>query len=197
MRNMKQRSAALLLAVILLLSMQSTAFAATSQSELETAVEQSAAYMLKAVKNPQVGSIGGEWAVIGLARSGYDVPQTYYDSYLSTVTKYVQNKRGVLDERKYTEYSRVILALTAIGADPTDVGGYDLTAPLSDFEQTIWQGVNGPIWALIALDSGNYELSGSTTRQMYVDEILNLLANDRSLNRCDMLLAIDQNLLAR
>ena len=172
MKGIKQRGAAFLLAVTLLLSMQTTAFAAISQRELETAVEQSAAYMLNAVKNPQVGSIGGEWAVIGLARSGYDVPQAYYDSYLNTVTKYVQNKRGVLDERKYTEYSRVILALTAIGADPTDVGGYNLIAPLADFEQTIWQGVNGPVWALIALDSGNYELSGSTTRQMYVDEIL-------------------------
>ncbi|MBD5153403.1 MAG: hypothetical protein HDT16_13415 [Oscillibacter sp.] len=172
MKGIKQRGAAFLLAVTLLLSMQTPAFAAISQSELETAVEQSAAYMLNAVKNPQVGSIGGEWAVIGLARSGYDVPQAYYDSYLNTVTKYVQNKRGVLDERKYTEYSRVILALTAIGADPTNVGGYNLIAPLADFEQTIWQGVNGPVWALIALDSGNYVLSGSTTRQMYVDEIL-------------------------
>ena len=103
MKGMKQRGAAFLLAVALLLSMQTPAFAAISQSELETAVEQSAAYMLKAVRSPQVGSIGGEWAVIGLARSGYDVPQAYYDSYLNTVTKYVQNKRGVLDERKYTE----------------------------------------------------------------------------------------------
>ena len=77
MKGIKQRGAAFLLAVTLLLSIQTPAFAAISQSELETAVEQSAAYMLNAVKNPQVGSIGGEWAVIGLARSGYDVPKTY------------------------------------------------------------------------------------------------------------------------
>lgn len=172
MRKMRQKGTAFLLVIALLLSMQTAAFAAVSQSELESAVEQSAAYMLSTVKSPQVGSTGGEWAVIGLARSGYGVPQSYYDNYLNTVTKYVQSRKGVLDERKYTEYSRVILALTAIGADPTNVGGYDLTAPLGDFEATVWQGLNGPVWALIALDSGNYELTGGATRQMYVDEIL-------------------------
>ena len=43
-------------------------------------------------------------------------------------------------------------------ADPRDVAGYDLTKPLGDFDKTVWQGINGPIWALIALDSGNYEV---------------------------------------
>ena len=48
-----------------------------------------------------------------------------------------------------------------------------------DFEKTIWQGLNGPIWALIALDSGSYDIpknpSAKTqaTRQLYVNEILN------------------------
>lgn len=171
MQTVKKSILSLLLALAVTLGMTAPAFA-IPQGELEQAVNESAAYLLEAVKSPQVGSTSGEWAVIGLARSGYDVPQSYYDNYLNTVTKYVQNKKGVLDERKYTEYSRVILALTAIGADPTDVGGYDLTAPLGDFEATVWQGVNGPVWALIALDSGNYELNGGATRQMYVDEIL-------------------------
>ena len=47
---------------------------AISEKKLISAVNKSAEYMLNAVKHPQVGSIGGEWAVIGLARSGYDVP---------------------------------------------------------------------------------------------------------------------------
>ena len=34
--------------------------------------------MYRTVKDPQVGSIGGEWAVLGLARSGYEVPEEYY-----------------------------------------------------------------------------------------------------------------------
>ena len=162
-----KRILALLLTVVMLVSM--TPVSALSQSDLQTAVTGSAAHMLKTVKKPQVASIGGEWAVIGLARSGYDVPQSWYDNYYETVEAYVEDCGGVLHNRKYTEYSRVILALTAIGADPSDVAGYDLLAPLGDFEKTIWQGINGPIWALIALDSGNYP---SLIRQQYVENIL-------------------------
>lgn len=175
---MKQirKFAALILAFSVLFSLAVPAFAASSvQSEMN----KSAAYMVSAVKAPEIGSIGGEWAVLGLARSGYSVPANYYDDYYARVEKYVKNCSGVLHERKYTEYSRVILALTAIGRDPSNVAGYNLLTPLGDFEKTIWQGLNGPIWALIALDSGNYDIPKNpaaktqATRQLYIDEILN------------------------
>ena len=90
-----------------------------------------AAYVLKTVQSPQVGSTGGEWAVIGLARSETSVPQSWYDGYLQRLTAHVQQCGGVLDARKYTEYSRVILALTALGKDAAAFAGYDLTLPLS------------------------------------------------------------------
>ena len=174
---MKQirKFAALILAFSVLFSLAVPAFAASSvQSEMN----KSAAYMVSAVKAPEIGSIGGEWAVLGLARSGYSVPANYYDDYYARIEKYVKNCSGVLHERKYTEYSRVILALTAIGRDPSNVAGYNLLTPLGDFEKTIWQGLNGPIWALIALDSGNYDIPKNpaaktqATRQLYIDEII-------------------------
>ena len=174
MRRTKRIAWILTLAILLTLTVP--AFAASS---VQSEVQGSAAYMVSAVKSPEVGSIGGEWAIIGLARFGYTVPANYYDDYYARVEKYVKNCSGVLHERKYTEYSRVILALTAIGRDPSNVAGYNLLTPLGDFEKTIWQGLNGPIWALIALDSGNYEIpknpSAKTqaTRRLYIDEILN------------------------
>ena len=175
MRRIK-RISAWILALAILLTLTVPALAAPSvQSEMQG----SAAYMVSAVKAPEVGSIGGEWAVIGLARSGYSVPADYYDEYYTRVEKYVKNCNGVLHDRKYTEYSRVILALSAIGRDTSKVAEYNLLTPLGDFEKTIWQGLNGPIWALIALDSGNYEIPKNpaaktqATRQLYIDEILN------------------------
>lgn len=168
----------LVLTFVLLFSLISPAAAAQSAAALEGTVNGSAAYMLRTVAEPQVGSVGGEWAVIGLARSGYDVPQSYCDNYYAAVEDYVRDCGGMLHEKKYTEYSRVILALTAIGADPANVAGYNLLTPLGDFEKTVYQGVNGPIWALIALDSGAYDMPVNTqaktqaTRQMYVDDIL-------------------------
>ncbi len=169
------------LSILLILSLSITVIFSdysNKASDLEALVEKSAEYMYQTVKEPIVGSIGGEWAIIGLARSNYKVPKKYYDEYYQTVEKYVKKLKGNLHDKKYTEYSRIIVSLSSIGADPSDVGGYNLLTPLGDYEKTIWQGLNGPIWALIALDSGNYKMpinkkaKTQATRQMYIDRIL-------------------------
>ncbi len=176
------KGVALLLALMLLFTGHITALASADQ--INAAIEDTAAYIHQMVRSPQVDSVGGEWAVIGLARSGYHVPDSYYEGYYRTVEAYVKETDGVLHDKKYTEYSRVILGLTAAGYDPTDVAGYDLTMALGDFKKTIWQGINGPIFALIALDSGNYTIPNNpaatvqATRAKYVDEILRRQLSD-------------------
>ena len=37
------------------------------------------------------------------------------------------------------------------------MGGYNLITPLLDYDSVIKQGINGPAWALIALDTIDYE----------------------------------------
>lgn len=186
MKNLRKKCLGILLTLLLIVGVAMPALAANSS--LSDNVSKTAAYMLQTVQKPQVGSIGGEWAVLGLARSGYDVPQQYWDDYYAEVESYVKECGGVLHNKKYTEYSRVILALSAIGADPTDVAGYNLLTPLGDFEKTIWQGINGPIWALIALDSAGYEMpvnaaaKTQATRQMYIDEIISRQLDDGGWN---------------
>lgn len=143
---------------------------ALNQGQVQSQLQASTSYVLATVAEPKVGSVGGEWAVLGLARSGCDVPQDYWDGYYRRVEQTVKNCAGILHQRKYTEYSRLVLALTAIGVDPANVAGYDLLSPLGDYEKVVWQGVNGPIYALLALDCGNYEMPG--VRQQYVDYIL-------------------------
>ena len=94
--------------------------------------------------------------MFGLARSGVKVPANYYETYYKNVTAAVTEAGGRLSETKYTEYSRLVLALTAIGRDPRDVGGYDLLMPLADFDRTplcrrramdMWQNEDGG-WSL-------------------------------------------------
>ena len=109
--------------------------------------------MLDTVKTDEL-TFGSEWLVIALARSGRDVPDSYYDS----VVRAVQSAKGQLSDKKSTEYARTILALTAIGKDPADVGGYDLLAGLADMDDVTYQGINGAIFALLALDSGKYDV---------------------------------------
>ena len=143
----------------------------------ETQLEKTACYLRAQVAEPGAASIG-DWLVFGLARSGVKVSQKYFDTYYKNVEAAVREKNGILSERKYTEYSRTVLALTAIGKDPASVAGFDLLKPLADFEQVTKQGINGTIFALLALDSGKYEIPENpdaavqATRQMYVDELL-------------------------
>lgn len=159
----------LILLCFMLIFPSVTTFA--TEQNVEEIVKDTANYIYESVPNPQVGSIGGEWAVMGLARSGADIPNEYFEKYYQTAEKHIKDCEGVLHDKKYTEYSRVILALTAIGKNPKDVAGYNLLVPLEDYERTIWQGVNGAVFALIALDSGSY-ISQSIVREKYVNYIL-------------------------
>ena len=140
-------------------------------------MERTADYLLHTVTEPVCGSVGGEWTVLGLARSGLSVDQSYYDGYYTRLCEQLRDCGGVLDERRNTEYSRVILALTAIGRNPSAAAGYDLRLPLADFDKTTEQGLNGAIWALLALDAGGYEIpqtaSGTqATRERYLAYLL-------------------------
>ena len=170
--------------VAYVLSMTIFALSCSAFAEDEGVLQQTADYVYNTVKNPVVGSVGGEWAIIGLSRSGSKIPPQYYTNYFQNVESYVKSCTGVLHERKYTEYSRVALALTAIGKDPRNVAGYNLLYPLGDFEKTVWQGINGPVWALIALDSANYNIPENTdaktlaTREMYIQYILDAQKSD-------------------
>ena len=120
---------------------------------------------------PIVGSIGGEWLALALARSGRSVPAGYYDNVVQYVKANV-NANERLHNSKSTDNSRVILALTAIGKDPTNIGGHNLLKGLDSMNYINKQGINGPVFALIALDSHNYPTFGDVTRDVLIDRIL-------------------------
>ena len=132
---------------------------------------------------PVVDPIGGEWLVIGLSRSGRPVNEEYYQNVLDFVRANI-NEKEQLHPAKSTENSRVILALTALGRNPADVDGHDLLAGLSDLKYVKKQGINGPVWALIALDSGNYpdpadpEAETPATRETLIAYILEQQCTD-------------------
>ena len=143
---------------------------------------------------PAIGSIGGEWTVIGECRYGME-NAPWYRAYYNNITEYIKATYNINKEKyavgdwdnqflklhktKSTENSRIILALTSMGLDASDIEGYDLTGALSDMTYVKKQGLNGPIWALIALDSGNYEIpqisSGKTTAQVSREKLLSYI----------------------
>ena len=195
MKQMKinKKTLAFLMAALMCVNM--TACSAKADDEIapdvsvsveqeESLLDSSAQALKQLVSEPKCGSVGGDWTAFGLVRWDKEVSENWLQQYYEKAEAFVAERAGILDERKYTEYSRMILALTAIGKDPADIQGYNLLTPLADFDQTIFQGLNGPIYALLALDSGNYDIpentAGSTqaTRELYVDYILSMEAPD-------------------
>ena len=148
-----------------------------ANDELNNAIYKTSTYILNTVgNNPSIGVVGGDWAVLGLAKSGHNVPNNFFKNYRSNVIRHLRQNNGVLDERRHTEYSRIILALSAAGFDATNIGGFNLTSPLLNYEKTTWQGINGPIFALLALDSTNIE--NNVLRQLYINNILSRQLQD-------------------
>ena len=150
-----------------------------TEAASEDVLQSAANWLMNAVGEPGYGSVGGEWTTMALARSNLNIPETWFEDYFQALCAYTAEKGGVLDSRKHSDYSRVNLAVTAIGKDPADVAGFNLLLPLADFDQTVFQGFNGAIYALLALDCGIYEIpenetmSTQATRELYVEYILN------------------------
>lgn len=146
---------------------------ATVQEGLDRAEQ----YLQSAVTSPVVDTIGGEWSVMAMARAGV-LPGTTKANYLANLYMKLDATEGKLDLFKYTEYSRVIMALASLGMDATNVNGYNLVKALGEYENVINQGINGSIFALIALDTRNYELpqregeGTQTTRELLIQDIL-------------------------
>lgn len=126
-------------------------------------------YIQKNVPAPVVASDRGEWAVLGLARAGVALSDEYIQAYYGKVVAYVQKNMGadgvLVDPESHnptvTDNERIILALTAIGKDPANVGGKNLLAALQNKDimqvtNTSDTDINGLVFGLLALNSGNY-----------------------------------------
>lgn len=101
----------------------------------------------------------------------------WQDDCLQAALERLNECGGVLSSTRSTEYSAAILTLTAAGCDARSVGGYDLTAALFDTEFVEKQGINGPIFALIALDSGAYP-APEGVRETLLESILSRRLED-------------------
>ena len=127
-----------------------------SKSETTKYINTIAHRQMSVVTNPTHSSAGGEWTVMGLARAG-KITTEYKNKYKRNLKKVLDNSKGELSTRAYTDYSRTVIALTSIGENPFDFYGYDVISPLVEFDNVNRQGLNGVAYALIALNCGGYK----------------------------------------
>ena len=117
-----------------------------------------------------------DWFAFAAARSGY---KEDYKSYRKAMETAIAKKYGTKKEKlgKATEYQRAALVIAALGGDPqavSDMAGEKTINLIADgtynrgkTEPLDTQGTNALIWALIALDSGNYEVPKRTDAYPY------------------------------
>ncbi|MFZ3130287.1 MAG: prenyltransferase/squalene oxidase repeat-containing protein, partial [Desulfosporosinus sp.] len=137
--------------------------AAWEKAYIQTAFTQASA---GEIINPTVYN----WPTFGLGRL------ELYDglsSYLTENEKYLQDWNSVT--RKVTDLARISLAVGAAKGDPRNFGGKDLIAEIANYPGIEAQGINGPIFALLALNSGDYDLPA--TAQWTPEKLLKIIMN--------------------
>ena len=96
---------------------------------------------------------GFEWEALSLARANDQASASALAGFADAMEQHVKASQGAISNHRSTDYSKAVLSLTAAGDDARDVAGYNLFEGLADLDFVTAQGVNGPIWALIAVDS--------------------------------------------
>lgn len=168
-----KKTIALLLAAALLLP---TFTAAAAYDTDRAAAAANAA--VKAVK-PENFTLGCEWLLIADCTSFCcELDAGSREQYYNSITTLLEVNEGSLGTSRMTEYERAVITLSAMGYSAENVGGYNLLLRLADYNAVKKQGINSVIFALLALDSGCYdmpEVSGTgeqNSRKKMVDNIL-------------------------
>ncbi|PWM37402.1 MAG: hypothetical protein DBX65_01185, partial [Oscillospiraceae bacterium] len=149
-----------------------------------------------------VSSTATDWMALAMGRFGYRSNGTYsymiddgdgYAAYLAAMRAYIEkayaDNGGILHRVKATEWHRAVVAIAALGGDPTAFGNYNgqpinliadgsYNCVLRDGPGT--QGLNGWIWGLISMDTGMYPVPDDAKypRATFITEILKMQLTD-------------------
>ncbi|MEW9124347.1 MAG: DUF4430 domain-containing protein [Thermotaleaceae bacterium] len=111
-----------------------------------------------------------DWIAIGYKNAGEAIPYDYLINVTNEIKEYFKNNVNTKTE-KVTDHERRLLAILAAEGDPTNIEGYDLLERIYNFyipkdetkglttpRDITFQGLNGVIYGLIALDAKKYEV---------------------------------------
>jgi hypothetical protein len=169
-----------------------TATVQAAPASWESAMNRSLDWVRKTVSpNPVVGSVGGEWAVLALARADRvtaddpwvrawlaDLDRTLAQVDRLSRTNDIHNPPSVgtfpSALRRWTDFQRVTIALTALGIDASDYKGRDLTEIFGAYvpsaeRHSLNRTVNVDTFALIALDTLPY----NGDRDKFIEALVN------------------------
>ncbi len=129
------------------------------------------------------GDSVSDWTALALTLSG-EGPDP--ESYLKGLEEYVENEykeKGFLSDTRATDYHRIALTVKVLGGDPTAFSKDNNGDPVDLIKAGTYgftggspssQGANGLIYAIIVLDSVDYEIPEEygNILDSYIDELL-------------------------
>ena len=182
----------LTLTFVMVFSGTALAFGA-DKTELREAYDATANYLLS---NKDANWCESLWSALPLKLSGL-LTEAQEAEFRTWAEGYVAEKKGELtvtynegpngelikrDSGQYTEFSKMVILCCEFGMDPRNVGGYNIVDPLANMNKVVKQGINGPIWALMALDRAGYEFSegvdASVTQEILINYLLSYQLSD-------------------
>lgn len=95
-----------------------------------------------------------DWLVYGLLRAGKSIPEEKLNAYYDSVEEKVKTWSV---GQKPTDIERIVLTLSAMGKDITNVGGKNLAEMIYN-HKNLADGSNELAWALLALDAKKTEI---------------------------------------
>lgn len=118
------------------------------------------------------GTSAADWYAMAVGRLQMESGEAYL-ARLKTRVEEAYRTPDKLDARRATEWHRIALTVLALGGDPTAFGTDESGVPINLIADGVYyrgrtaslgtQGVNGYIWALIALDAGEYAVPADAT----------------------------------
>lgn len=119
-------------------------------------------------------TIGSEWIVLQQARAGKvdrEWYRTYYRAVYDEVADSTDGSLGSIGAN-----AKAVIALRAMGADPSDVNNKDLYIPLADYTEIANQYVTTAIYVLIAMGTDTYEFDNVDVTEITTqDKLITLI----------------------
>ena len=119
-----------------------------------------------------------DWSLFTLVLNNNEIPEKYIKSLKNTI------KENKGEFRKTTDLERIVLISRSLGLNPLNIEGVNLIEKIYNHTNPEKQGVNGVAFALIALDSDNYEIPEGArwTRDILIKTLLNYQHPDGSFS---------------
>jgi hypothetical protein len=161
-KKIRNKWVAILLALLLVAGINPVQTTFAADVDAAAALTKTLAYLKTNTANPAVSSIGGEWAVLSLARSGV------IDADSPITVNYLANLDSALAGSAIsgaTDYERVALALSSLGIDASNYKGINLTEFAKKGNPNL---INAKVFGLLALNAKPY----TGDKNAYISSIL-------------------------